>query len=70
MTLIASSSLIVVSTLLLGFAAFCTWLAPPVAGAARGLFVFAFAGAGVMFALLAMRELRTLRAELRYTRRH
>jgi len=68
MQLIATTTLIVVSTLLLGFAAYCCWLAPPSVGTARELFVPAFAAAGLFFALLALREVRGLRAELRYMR--
>jgi len=68
MKLIASTSLIVLSTLLLGFAAFCTWLAPPLGGSVRDLLVLAIAAGGLAFALMAVREVRALRAELRYTR--
>jgi len=68
MKLIASTSLIVLSTLLLGFAAFCTWHTPPVGGSTRDLLVLGIAVGGLTFALMAVREVRVLRAELHYTR--
>lgn len=68
MSLIATTSLIVLSTLLLGFAAACTLLAPPVSGSLRDLLVLATAGGGLAFALMALREVRSLGAELRYVR--
>ncbi|HEY0332947.1 MAG TPA: hypothetical protein VGC74_04435 [Stenotrophomonas sp.] len=68
MNLISSTSLIVASTLLLGFAAVCTWLAPPVSGSMRDLLVLATAGGGLAFAWMAIREIRALSAEQHYMR--
>lgn len=62
---VASTVLIVVSTLLLGFYAL-VWLlgiAVPTSSDSRAIFVNAIGTAGLAFAALAFRELRRQRAE-------
>jgi hypothetical protein len=65
MRLVFSTGLILVSTLLLGYCAVASIVAPPVTLSARDSIVLATGAAGLALGAMAVRELRELHAKWR-----